>query len=422
MTTAVQSPHIGGAEVARHVRDNIIPLANLGDMLTVVGLLATPVEARIATALAWRGRTRADAVRFGHATDVAERMPELFTLAQESGRLAVDHLDLVWSRINRHMSTVPVSLTEETRTGLDHVVEPAVVSWLSENGEGTCTVNLADLRDLIDAVLLDKAPGLYAETARAERDSATLHRRGRVLSLHCGNELTAAGIDRALTDKAKQMIAGLRHSRDEADDPGALPPLPTRNEIKAQILMGMLGDDPETLTVRVNLFRATVDDVHGTGAAYSPEVGWLDVEAAERLEDLARTSPNGTVQVLPTRRVELPSTEAYRWPVLVQMAAESRDGHCRFPGCTVPAVRCEKDHIENSPHTDPTSNGATELENVQNLCPEHHRVKTTRLWTCNSPDGGHTVCWTGPNGEEHTTYAAGPLSHFYRDDPDGPVD
>lgn len=205
MTTAVQSPHIGGAEVARHVRDNIIPLANLGDMLTVVGLLATPVEARIATALAWRGRTRADAVRFGHATDVAERMPELFTLAQESGRLAVDHLDLVWSRINRHMSTVPVSLTEETRTGLDHVVEPAVVSWLSENGEGTCTVNLADLRDLIDAVLLDKAPGLYAETARAERFGDTAPSgQGTLTSL------------RQRTDRRRHRQG--THGQGEADD------------------------------------------------------------------------------------------------------------------------------------------------------------------------------------------------------------
>ncbi|WP_291474939.1 HNH endonuclease signature motif containing protein [Corynebacterium sp.] len=408
MTTTLEDRH---RQISDHITASIIPLMNTMDMSLVAALTTTDKSARTATALAWRGRTRADAVRFTRAADIAERMNDLFTTASERKRLTVDHLDLIWSRIHRHLSTVPTALVSDMRTSLDNAVEPALADWLDDH-PGTGTVNLADLRDHLDLLLTDVAPGLTTATARAERESANLTRRGNVLTLTCGDTTMAAGIDNALTDRAKTVLTDLRRIRD--DNPESAPELPTRAEVKAQVLLDLLGDNPDSLAVTVNLFRTTTDGVHGTGTAYSPDIGWIDVDSADRLESAARTSPNGRVRTLPDNPGDLTVTDAYKFPLLVQLAAEARDGHCRFPGCTVPATRCEKDHIENSPHTDPTSNGATSIDNLENLCPEHHRAKTLGIWKAASPDRGLTVHWTGPHGETYTTYASGPTAPYFR--------
>ncbi|MGO3025527.1 HNH endonuclease signature motif containing protein [Corynebacterium variabile] len=408
MTTTLEDRH---RQISDHISKSIIPLINTMDMSLVAALTTTDRAARTTTALAWRGRTRADAVRFTHAADIAERMGDLFTTASERTRLTVDHLDLIWSRIHRHLVTVPTSLVSDVRTSLDTAVEPAVSDWL-DNHPGTGTVNLADLRDRLDLILADIAPGLTNATARAEREAANLTRRGNVLTLTCGDTIMAAGIDNALTDRAKNILTDLRKIRD--NNPESTPELPTRAEVKAQVLLDLLGDNPDSLAVTVNLFRTTTDGVHGTGTAYSPDIGWLDVDTADRLESAARTSPNGRIRTLPDSPDDLTVTEAYKFPVLVQIAAEARDGHCRFPGCTVPATRCEKDHIENSPHTDPTSDGATSIDNLENLCPEHHRAKTLGIWKAASPDRGLTIHWTGPLGEKYTTYASGPTAPYIR--------
>lgn len=403
----IGSPPLDG--VATAVIEQISPLVNQSE-LTIVGALATvDPHLRISTALVWRGRTRADAVRFSHAADMPARMPDLFDLAHRTCRITADHLDTIWTRINRHLVQAPAGIVDDLRAGLDSVVEPAVIDWLSvQDG----IVNLADLRSVIDAVLIDSAPGLAAETAQAERDSVRLTRRGRVLTLTAGDEIIAAGIDKTLEDKARALLAGLRRDR-STENPDDLPALPDRSELKAQILLDLLGDNPETLQVRVNLYRTTVDGVSGTGSAYSPEVGWLDAQTAHRLEALAHA--NGTVAVLPEAE-DIPEIPHYRWNLGQRLHLEARDAHCRFPGCTVPAVRCEKDHIVNSPYTDPDSDGPTDVANGQNLCPEHHREKTLGTWRCSTPDGGHTIHWSGPHGETATTHAAGPLSTYVRKD------
>ncbi|WP_322000823.1 DUF222 domain-containing protein [Rhodococcus qingshengii] len=57
------------------------------------------------------------------------------------------------------------------------------------------------------------------------------------------------------------------------------------------------------------------------------------------------------------------------------------DGHCRFPGCSVPANRCQLDHITEFDPSDPRRGGWTIVSNLQCLCRHHHQVKTYRLWT-----------------------------------------
>ena len=83
-----------------------------------------------------------------------------------------------------------------------------------------------------------------------------------------------------------------------------------------------------------------------------------------------------------------------------------RDLTCRFPGCTVPAERCDIDHVVPYPI------GATHAANLACLCRKHHHLKT--FWTGDwalalLPDGA--AIWTSPTGGTYTTHP-GSRSHF----------
>ncbi|CAM5327274.1 HNH endonuclease signature motif containing protein [Corynebacterium variabile] len=109
----------------------------------------------------------------------------------------------------------------------------------------------------------------------------------------------------------------------------------------------------------VNLYRTTVDGKTGVGGALIPKVGYLSDVTAEMLESVA-----DLVRCLQDWETVLGNeSEAYRFPTMQRAAMEGRDGHCRFPGCDIPADRCEHDHIVNSWHTSPDSDGPTSVAN-----------------------------------------------------------
>ena len=86
----------------------------------------------------------------------------------------------------------------------------------------------------------------------------------------------------------------------------------------------------------------------------------------------------------------------------------ARDGGCRFPGCEVPAHRCQLDHVINF------GPGETATWNLQCLCQHHHNMKTSRHWHAEmNPDG--TVTWADHAGEVcATTVPHGPIAHIKR--------
>ena len=79
-----------------------------------------------------------------------------------------------------------------------------------------------------------------------------------------------------------------------------------------------------------------------------------------------------------------------------------RDGHCRFPGCTRGAKRCEPDHVIPS-----SRGGPTAIWNLVSLCKHHHRVKDDAGWTLTMTRDG-TCTWTDPH---HRQYATHPINH-----------
>ncbi|MGW5237822.1 HNH endonuclease signature motif containing protein, partial [Monashia sp. NPDC004114] len=81
------------------------------------------------------------------------------------------------------------------------------------------------------------------------------------------------------------------------------------------------------------------------------------------------------------------------------------DGHCRAPGCTVPAHRCDLDHDIPAPH------GPTSTDNLSATHRQHHRIRTTGLWTTHrDPDIG-TLTWTTAAGRTYTTHPKDWLEH-----------
>ena len=96
---------------------------------------------------------------------------------------------------------------------------------------------------------------------------------------------------------------------------------------------------------------------------------------------------------------DLARRRTYRPRKALAAKVRARDRRCRFPGCSVPAVRCHLDHVVPHPVGDTTE------ANLQSLCPAHHGFKHHAGWTVTmTPDG--TCRWTTPAGTTHTTTPA----------------
>lgn len=90
----------------------------------------------------------------------------------------------------------------------------------------------------------------------------------------------------------------------------------------------------------------------------------------------------------------------YRPSARLAQFVRLRDMFCRFPGCDVPADRCDIDHCVPWPY------GPTHPSNLNCKCRTHHLMKTF----CFGPDGwtevqtaDGAVTFTAPDGRTHTT-------------------
>lgn len=81
----------------------------------------------------------------------------------------------------------------------------------------------------------------------------------------------------------------------------------------------------------------------------------------------------------------------------------ARDQHCRFPGCRIPAHRCQVDHT-----FDHAKGGRTEIHNLAHLCASHHVLK--------HPDVADEHRWTARQLPDGTIDWLSPLGRTYRDD------
>jgi hypothetical protein len=81
-------------------------------------------------------------------------------------------------------------------------------------------------------------------------------------------------------------------------------------------------------------------------------------------------------------------------PVALADFVRARDQYCVFPGCNVPATKCDLDHRV------PFPNGATSADNLAAICRHHHRMKHRAGWTVRRrADGAHI--WISPQEREY---------------------
>ena len=89
--------------------------------------------------------------------------------------------------------------------------------------------------------------------------------------------------------------------------------------------------------------------------------------------------------------------------VQVIAAVLSRDRTCTFPGCAVPAFRCDLDHVRRpSPPGPGVTQETTDVgpDELISLCRHHHVVRARTGWRPElSLDG--TVRWTSPTGHRY---------------------
>lgn len=89
------------------------------------------------------------------------------------------------------------------------------------------------------------------------------------------------------------------------------------------------------------------------------------------------------------------SVDRYRPSASMRRLLGARDAHCRFPGCRVPASRCDIDHT-----IDAALGGPTSTDNLAALCRGHHVLKHQTDWKVSQGPGG-LMRWVSPTGRRY---------------------
>jgi hypothetical protein len=484
---------------------------NTAELNLVAFLTTVRPAARLSAAQAVRRRGHREAVCYAHAADLAVRMPGLFDRMRTDSRYSVEHLEIIWTRINRHARALAAAGRQLPAT-VDEAVAARLGAQLTPDG----TVwSVPALGDATDGILTDIAPVPVADTEDTERKTVGLTRRGTRFTLECGDRSVAdglweplsaaalevrkellveqetlraqqaraageAGPESAESEESAELVAarrivdGIINPAGDPDDTGVpeeepvatlADPLPAPGMIRCrgEAMLKILGGHRDQLKVVVNVYTPRTGEHPDSGPGGGgdtgpdgnggPEAGPTrpdngdggdggDTGPTGPAGDASATGPTspagptgpacgpgfviGTGWVSPSTTAtlievadlvrdlpdieDLTDTGCYRFTTLHRATAVGRDARCRFPGCKVPADRCELDHIINSPFTDPTSDGPTSIRNCACLCRTHHQLKTKKLWKVHTPDDGITLHWTGPAGVTATTVASGPLA------------
>ncbi len=122
-----------------------------------------------------------------------------------------------------------------------------------------------------------------------------------------------------------------------------------------------------------------------------------------RVRPLGRRRADGTVAAA--------AGSGYRPTGAQLMVMRLRYHTCVFPHCSVPAVKCQADHVVEYNHRDPTAGGPTAVGNMVPLCGFHHRIKTDSGWLSDVLADG-TVEWIDPTGNRYLTGLEHGTDHF----------
>jgi hypothetical protein len=165
---------------------------------------------------------------------------------------------------------------------------------------------------------------------------------------------------------------------------------------RADVLSALLlGNRRELVKVEVQVIApvgtlAGLDDHPMELVGYGPisaEVGRA-LAADARWRRVLTDAEIGAVLDLGRRRIPTPA---------LARLIRHRDVRCTFPGCGVPAERCDVDHTVAY-----AQGGRTAFDNLGTACRHHHKAKHEGRWSLDQPEPGVFV-WTSPEGRSYRT-------------------
>lgn len=191
-------------------------------------------------------------------------------------------------------------------------------------------------------------------------------------------------LDQRRADTLAHLVltgAGVRSTETQTSDTS--PPAPVHVTVGIDTLLGT-SEEPAELRG-----YGPITPQQARALAYTKDATW------RRL----LTAPDGALLHTDPR--------TYRPTASTARLVRLRDRTCTFPGCSMPAKRCDLDHIEPFNHQQPKTGGRTTLENLQALCRRHHRLKTAGTWQVTRQPDGSTVWTSATTRRTYTTQATG---------------
>lgn len=367
--------------------------------------------------------------RIGDARELEELYPRTF----EAGRANV-----ISDRHQKLIIEIGASLPPEVRAGFESIA----IAVCERETPGRARPRLEII-----------AARLHPRTLTERHHEARESRNVRVIDLGDGmcdliatlpavlahavyDRLTAQG--RAIDDARRQ--ARKTRGRDDGGQKAASDPrldrlIPgdvvatddrTMDQIRADILADLLltaspgadptrnDDGPGTLGAIRARVQVVVPALTALGADDGPAdlVGHSPIDARTARVLLATTRhPLERVLTDPVTG-SVVEVDTYERPASLDRYLRARDQRCRFPGCRLPAVRCEVDHTH-----DRVLGGRTRRANLSHLCQRHHSMKQFTPWRVRQLHGGRLE-WTSPLGRVYVDEPPAPVSFVPARGPD----
>lgn len=173
----------------------------------------------------------------------------------------------------------------------------------------------------------------------------------------------AERIDAALTQRARAL----------SDDDRTIDQ--RRADLFVDLLLGRGADGASTSARAVVGITVPVTSLTGLDDLPGESFDGSFALPADMVRDLLADPDTLWFRILtdPLGRV-LDTTEPRPFPSdALRTAVQARDGTCRFPTCTQPAITCDLDHEI------PRPDGPTHGDNLRALCRRHHNIKTHRV-------------------------------------------
>lgn len=276
-------------------------------------------------------------------------------------------------------------------------LQPTTLTERHQRGRETRCVRIVTghdgMSDLVATLPTVLAVGIYDRLTQQSR--AIIDARGETVESLTDERTTAQVRADVLADMLLTAAPEVDPTRVD-DGPGSLGAIRARVQVVVPALT-MLAPDNENLEPAELVGHGPLDAATARTLAESTAVPW----------DRVVTHPvTGSVLC----------TDTYQRTAAIDRFLRARDRHCRWPGCTVPAVRSEVDHTH-----DYALGGRTDVSNLSHLCQRHHTQKQFTRWRVRQLADG-VLEWTSPTGR---IYADEPLPYspavrFVPDDPPPP--